>query len=316
MTNSIYQIDKILGGLWGLIIGDAVGVPYEFKTESQIPPLNKIDMIPSDNFTPSRTKIPFGTYSDDSSQFLCILDSFHECNGFNLENIADKIVDWCENGLWAVDNDVFDIGYQTQEALDAYQNGQSPLKSGFVNEDGKGNGSLMRDLAIPLAYDVSDEELIELSHKQSVITHGHVTNQVCCALYSLVAKYLLSNMNFNDAYNNSLAELKEIYKNNYNSDYLYELEHSILERSNIEYGSGYVVDCLLSAFKAVSESSSYEETIKKSIAFGDDTDTTAAVAGGLAGIIYGFKNIPKKWYSELRGKEPIIDLINFIFDIA
>lgn len=79
-----------------------------------------------------------------------------------------------------------------------------------------------------------------------------------------------------------------------------------------ERGTGYVVDCLKSAFKIIRESNSYEEAIKKAIALGNDTDTTAAVAGGLAGIIYGFENIPTHWYNQIRGKEKILELIDKI----
>ena len=57
---------------------------------------------------------------------------------------------------------------------------------------------------------------------------------------------------------------------------------------------------------------SYEETIKKAIALGNDTDTTAAVAGGIAGALYGFENIPKKWFENLRGKDEVYELINKI----
>ena len=102
-----------------------------------------------------------------------------------------------------------------------------------------------------------------------------------------------------------------IYK--YKQDYLDEFENNILPDGNIvERGTGYVIDCLKTAFKVIRESSSYEEAIKKAIAYGNDTDTTAAVVGGLAGIIYGFEGIPTRWYELLRGKEDILNLIDRI----
>ena len=105
--------------------------------------------------------------------------------------------------------------------------------------------------------------------------------------------------------------LKNIYKNN--KEYLHEFENNILPDGIIEErGTGYVIDCLKSAFKIIRESNSYEDAIKKSIALGNDTDTTAAVVGGLAGIIYGFENIPTRWYEEIRGKEKILELIDKI----
>lgn len=110
---------------------------------------------------------------------------------------------------------------------------------------------------------------------------------------------------------NAILTLRRIYKNK--KEYLYEFENNVLSDDTlIESGTGYVVDCLKSSFKVVRESNSYEEVIKKSIALGNDTDTTAAVAGGLAGIIYGYSGIPEKWYKKLRGKKNVLKLIDMI----
>jgi ADP-ribosylglycohydrolase len=311
MSNKSYSKNKILGGIWGLITGDAVGVPYEFYEANELPKLEEIDIVPPNGFEKSYPDIPIGTYSDDSAQFLCVLDSYIECVGFDIDNLAHKIYRWLNNGLWAVDEIVFDVGNQTASALREYGNGVAPLKCGFIIPEGKGNGSLMRVLGIPLLHRGTDEELVEFAHKQSVITHGHVCNQVCCAFYSLVAKKLLLEIDFEKAYDNAILTLKRIYKNK--KEYLYEFENNVLSDDIlIESGTGYVVDCLKSSFKVVRESNSYEEVIKKSIALGNDTDTTAAVAGGLAGIIYGYSGIPEKWYEKLRGKENVLKLIDMI----
>ena len=144
-----------------------------------------------------------------------------------------------------------------------------------------------------------------------MITHGNICNHVCCAFYNLIAKYMLEGMDFEEAYSVGIDSLKKIYKDK--KDYLDEFENNILPDGIIEErGTGYVVDCLKSAFKIIRESNSYEEAIKKAIALGNDTDTTAAVAGGLAGIIYGFENIPTHWYNQIRGKEKILELIDKI----
>lgn len=120
-----------------------------------------------------------------------------------------------------------------------------------------------------------------------------------------------SDKSFEAAYSNAILTLKYIYK--HEDEYLYELENNILpDDILIESGTGYVVDCLKSSFKVIRESNTYEEVIKKSITLGNDTDTTAAVAGGLTGIIYGYNSIPKEWYEKLRGKENLFILIDKI----
>ena len=169
----------------------------------------------------------------------------------------------------------------------------------------------MRTLALALFEEGSDEQLVFDSHEQAMITHGNICNHVCCAFYNLIAKYLLEGMDFEEAYSVGINSLKTIYSDN--KSYLDEFENNILPDGIIEErGTGYVIDCLRSAFKVIRESNSYKDAIKKAIALGNDTDTTAAVVGGLAGIIYGFDDIPTNWYDQLRGKEKILELMDKI----
>lgn len=311
MYKLYYSKDKVLGGLWGLLIGDATGVSYEFYPPNQIPPFEQIDMIAPNGFEKTYKDVPFGTYSDDGAQFLCVLESFLECNKLDIKNLGDKLVDWWTWGHLAVDNNVFDVGGQTMQSLMKYSSGTSPYESGLAIEKGQGNGSLMRVLGIPLLHDGSDEDLVEDAHTQSLITHGHVNNQICCALYSLIIRYILKGNDFDSAYEISIKKLKQIYE--HEKDYLRGLINDILPEDAVkECGTGYVIDCLKSSFKVIRESNSYEEAIKKAIALGNDTDTTAAVTGGIAGVLYGFESIPKKWFEMLRGKDEVYKLINSI----
>uniref|UniRef100_UPI0025F39AA3 ADP-ribosylglycohydrolase family protein n=1 Tax=uncultured Clostridium sp. TaxID=59620 RepID=UPI0025F39AA3 len=71
-----------------------------------------------------------------------------------------------------------------------------------------------------------------------------------------------------------------------------------------------VVDCLKSSFMILKSAKSYEDAVKSAIALGNDTDTTSAVVGGLAGILFGFDNIPKRWINKLRDKEKVIELLD------
>ena len=304
MYKLYYSKDKVLGGLWGLLIGDATGVSYEFNPPDKLPPFEQIDIIPPNKFEKTYKDIPFGTYSDDGAQFLCVLESFLECKSLNIKNLADKLLDWWTWGHLAVDNNVFDVGGQTMQSLIKYSSGTSPYESGFTIKKGQGNGSLMRVLGIPLLHDGTDEDLVEDAQTQSLITHGHVNNQICCALYSLIIRYILKGNDFDKAYEISVSKLKEIYE--HDKEYLDRLINDILPENAVqESGTGYVIDCLKSSFKVIRESNSYEESIKKAIAFGNDTDTTAAVTGGIAGVLYGFENIPKRWFEILRGKNEV-----------
>lgn len=302
---------RIRGGLYGMLAGDALGVPYEFHDANEIPPYNEIEMVPPSGFYRSHGKVMPGTWSDDGAQALCLLESLITCGGFNLQDFSDKLLAWYEDGKWAIDGIVFDVGIQTSEALIAYKSGLLPEKCGLVRPDGKGNGALMRVLPLALWHKGTDKELVQDAHRQCLVTHGHLCNQVCCALYCLTARFLLKGVCFKEALSNALAVLNNIYNNM--PEYKQELEWSIRPGSVWEgSGGGYVVDCLKSAFMVMGRAASYEDAVKQAVMLGNDTDTTACVTGGLAGILYGFNGIPERWYNALRGKEDVEMLVNNI----
>ncbi len=295
---------RLKGGLYGMLAGDALGVPYEFHDANEIPSYNEIEMVPPSGFYRSHAGIKPGTWSDDGAQALCLLESLVTCRGFNLEDFSGRLLAWYEEGKWAVNGIVFDVGIQTGEALMAYRAGLEPEKCGLLRPDGKGNGALMRVLPLALWHKGTDKELIKDAHRQCLVTHGHMCNQVCCALYCLVARFLLKGLCFKDALSNGLDVLNDIYNNM--PEYKQELEWSIRPGSAWEgSGGGYVVDCLKSAFMVMGRAISYEDAIKQSVLLGNDTDTTACVTGGLAGILYGFNGIPERWYNALEGKEDV-----------
>ncbi|MCI9191417.1 MAG: ADP-ribosylglycohydrolase family protein [Lachnospiraceae bacterium] len=299
--------DRIAGGFYGLLIGDALGVPYEFYQANQLPAYEKIDMMPPAGFKKSYPQVEAGTWSDDGAQALCLLDSLLSRKGFSLDSFSDMLLAWYEEGAWAVGNKVFDVGVQTARALHAYKSGLPVRECGLLNPEGKGNGALMR--VLPLALWHEDRKmLVSDAHLQCLITHGHICNQVCCALYCLAAKALLDGRNAHEAISEAATGLREIYHDM--PEHERELEWSIRPGTPWEGdGTGYVVDCLRSAFMILERTSGYEEAVKQAVLLGNDTDTTACVTGGLAGILYGIQGIPKSWLSGLREREKAAELL-------
>ena len=304
-------INRIKGGIYGLLIGDALGVPYEFHMKDDIPPMEQIEMIPPKDFLRAHAGTEPGTWSDDGAQALCLLDSLLEKGKFDLTDFSDKVLNWYENGLWAVDGRVFDIGIQTSMALSMYKNGGKPKDCGNIRPDGKGNGALMRVLPLVLWHTGTDEELVSDAHKQCLITHGNITNQDCCALYCLIGREILNGEPFKIALENSVAKLRDIYsdKHEYLEEYLFRLQPDEPDIW-IGKGGGYVVDSLRSAVMIMKTAVSYEDAIKQSVALGDDTDTTACITGGLAGIYFGYDNIPERWLKSLRDSDKAEKLVN------
>jgi len=292
--------DRILGGVLGLLVGDAVGVPYEFRRPEELPPYDQIDMLPPKSFMRSYSHVPLGTWSDDGAQALCLLESLLECDGLDENDFAKRMLNWFETGHLAVDDFVFDVGIQTSQALRRIKQGVDASKSGLTGERNNGNGSLMRCLPILLCMDGGPAQLVEAAHRQSKVTHGHPRTMVCCALYALWAREeLLGNQK--DGWDKAVAFLRSHYPEG--SAFLFELETQIAVNP-LPHGKGlgYVVDCLHSA-KTATDASDFETIVRDAVAFGNDTDTTAAVAAGIAGIRHGIQGIPAKWIEQLRGKE-------------
>lgn len=293
------EISRLKGGLYGLLIGDALGVPYEFHPASAIPPRELIDMIPPARFRRAHASVKPGTWSDDGALALCLLDSLLEKDGLDLADLAVKFLEWGGNGYLAVDRRVFDIGIQTSQAFENLKNGMSPETAGPCDVNNNGNGSLMRALPLALWHRGNDEELVSLAHAQSLVTHGHVHSQVCCALYVLVAKRLLEQQAMNDAWECAEEDLARLY---HDSPHAPALDFVLSKKSDVPQGSGYVVDSLWSA-KSACQESTFAGVVKAAVALGDDTDTTACIAGGLAGIHFGFDSIPLRWMDILRGRD-------------
>lgn len=302
--------ERITGGMYGLLVGDALGVPYEFYGAEELPPYEEIEMTPPAGFAKTYPDVDAGTWSDDGAQALCLMDSLLKNGGFSLDDYSDALLAWYEEGIWAVDGVVFDVGVQTASALCAYKSGLAPADCGMVNPEGKGNGALMRVLPLALWHflrgntdqEKRDRELVRDAHSQCRITHGHMCNQVCSALYCLVAMALLEGHGSRDAIQRGIRTLRSIYRDQ--PEYGQEMEWSI--RPDLPWegnGTGYVIDCLRSAFMILEQASGYEDGVKRAVLLGNDTDTTACVAGGLLGIRYGIQGIPKRWLRTLKERE-------------
>ncbi len=297
---------RIQGGLFGLLIGDALGVPYEFQDADQLPPLAEIEMTPPVGFRRSHAGTPPGTWSDDGAQALCLLTSLLDCGKLDPDDLGQRFVSWYQSGYMAIDQRVFDVGIHTSRVVQAIAQGMPALAAGALGQDARGNGSLMRSLPLVLWHRGTDAELVADAHLQSRVTHGDAYCQVCCALYCLWARQLLENAK--TPWIAATQSLRSIYQTN--PSFLDILDWAVRPDDVAEgTGSGYVIDALRSARMVMGGKSSYEQVMKRAIALGDDTDTTACIAGGVAGIRDGVGAIPSRWLDQLRGQEVVLPLL-------
>lgn len=292
--------NRMAGGLQGLLIGDALGVPYEFHEASGLPPLSLIDFDPPAGFRRSHNGVPPGTWSDDGAQALCLLASLLDCEGLDLANFAGRLLNWAYWGYLAVDGHVFDVGVQTQRALDALRDGEAPERAGPAGEYDNGNGALMRVLPLALWHIGDDLSLISMAARQCLPTHGHPRSAVACAMLCLWARAELSSVP--SSWESAATRLRALGPSAALPPEEIDL---VLDPAHLERvkGTGYVLDTLWSARYALEGAGDFAEAVRRAIALGNDTDTTAAVAGGVAGIRYGLSGIPKTWRDRLRGRE-------------
>ena len=293
--------DRIRGGLIGLLVGDALGVPYEFKPPALIPAPAEIEFEPPEGYPRTYPDIATGTYSDDGAQALCLLASLLDRGRLDPDDLGHRLLNWYENGYLAVGGNVFDVGIQTSEALRALRGGTPALEAGPVQERANGNGSLMRVLPLALWHKGTDEELAADACTQSQVTHGHIRSQLCCALYCLWARRTLEGNDLDSGWASATATLRDLLADD--PDGLNEFNLSLRPDAPPEAtGRGYVVDSLHSARWATA-AGSFEQVVKAAVALGHDTDTTAAVAGGIAGLREGLAAIPSRWRDQLLGRE-------------
>ncbi len=300
--------NKVKGAVFGAVIADALGVPVEFSSRNE----RVTDPVKEMRAYGTYSQ-PFGTWSDDSSLLLCLVETIAE--GYTLKGLAEKFVKYMFDAYMTPFDSVFDIGNATAKAIRNIKSGISPEKCGGTDISDNGNGSLMRIL--PLAFYIKDmpvDEQIRIIEEISSVTHGHPVSVLGCIIYIYVAINLFNGMDKNQAYISAIDFVKNntAYKyENYFCTYDRVLSGDIASLKEDEIKStGYVVDTLEASLWGFLNEKSYADCVFRVINLGGDTDTIACVAGGLAGIYYGFNTINDNWVQMLQKKEMIGEMVN------
>lgn len=294
--------------LIGSAVGDALGVPVEFKSRQYLQQNPVTDMMGYGTYN-----MPPGTFSDDSSMMFCLAESL--CNGYNVNDIAEKFQMWMHEGYWTADGEVFDVGISTRKAINRLRVVKNPTEAGSTAESDNGNGSLMRILPLAIfTKDLSIDERCEIVKEVSSITHAHNRSVLACIYYIEFALNVLDCENLEEAYLNTNFWLKlfleenEIYKNEF--QYFERiLSGKLIDLKEDEIKStGYVMDSLEASIWCLLYTDSYKNCVLKAVNLGHDTDTIACIAGGIAGIYYDAETIPTNWIEQLARVDDILHL--------
>ena len=302
--------------LYGAIVGDALGVPVEFKDRDFLKQNPVSDMIGYGTYN-----LPKGSWSDDSSMMLCLADSIVKQKGLDYYDIMKRFWDWCKHSKYTPDHKTFDIGSTCHAAILNYHNQKDPLDCGLKGENDNGNGSLMRISPLPLyLYQIYKNKTMELDtayeiiHNVSSLTHAHPISLIGCDIYCAIMIEIYNRASKADALRFALPKIGKYVKEHSEFDDALKKYDRIFHQSFKDLpekeikSSGYIVDTLEASLWCFLNTDNYEDCVLKAVNLGNDTDTVACVAGSLAGLYYSY--VPTKWESKIRNKKLVDKIIN------
>ena len=307
-----------LNGIMGVVVGDALGCPVQFESREEVARHPVTGMRGYGTFN-----LPEGSWTDDSSLTIALLESIRRVGEIDLDDIMGNFMKWLYDGEFTPYGESYDIGRGTMQAINRYKKNRKAKKCGGDEEWNNGNGSLMRIIPACLYCSVmessgmySDRDAIDVIHSVGGLTHAHIRSNIACGLYFFMAKYILFREgSLQERIQEGLTQGFAFYEsyladkeNLHYYDRLKDLEaFKSLPADKIK-STGYVVDALEAAVWSLITTDSFDQALLKAVNLGDDTDTVGAIAGGLAGLYYGYDSIPEDWLSAIKRREWIEEM--------
>lgn len=295
--------------LVGCAIGDALGNPFETKSPFHEPLLEW-----DGTFKEGGTfwwGQP-GQYTDDTLMSLALSRSLARCGGFNPSDIAKEYL------AWYLSKNTRGIGGTTAQAMENLRMGISWDDSGVKGEHVCGNGTAMRATPLGLVYRNNLVDLITYAKQDAQITHNS-SEAKCGSMAIALGTALLSHQNLMpeevldaviDVLPDSIVKTKLLLAKKH-------LEDATDERKALlEIGSqGYVPETVAAAYYCLVAGEDFKEVVTKAVRAGGDTDTTAAIAGGMAGTFYGLDGIPDEYKAQVEDFEMLTALDEELTDL-
>jgi len=282
--------DRARGALLGLAIGDAVGTTLEFQPRDagQVR-----DMVGGGPFC-----LEAGQWTDDTSMALCLADALVRDGGFEPRGFALLLVRWYRDGLNSVRDHCFDIGNATRTAVEGHEAADGRWQ-GNASDHTAGNGSLVRVAPLAIAYRSSLQRTWRLAAGQSRVTHGAQEALAACQLFGAMMNHALRGGTREEVLASRIASVTPRIQ------IINAGEYKGKPRDQVR-SSGYVVDTLEAALWSVWNTRSFEEAVLLAANLADDADSVAAVAGQLAGALYGVHAIPPGWMRKLAWRDHLL----------
>lgn len=293
-------LDRYLGSLMGLAVGDAMGASVEFCPAGSFEPVT--DMIGGGPFD-----LRPGEWTDDTSMALCLAESLIHCREFHPRDQLTRYLHWYATGHLSSTGHCFDVGVTVSDALQRFAR-TGAAYCGSTDPFTAGNGSLMRLAPVALFYASRPWAAIEWSGESSRTTHAAHTAVDACRYFAALLVGAVSGATKDELLAARYSPVLGYWESHPLADEVECIaQGSFREKDPPEIvGSGYVVKCLEAALWAFHTTDSFEEGCLRAVNLGDDADTTAAVYGQLAGAYYGVRSIPARWLRQLA-KFDVID---------
>ena len=298
------MMDKMKSVVLGHAVADALGVPVEFCSRKELEEKPVTEMLGFGSYD-----VPAGSWSDDTSMSLCALASLAE-GGIDYDKIMQNFGEWYYSGKFTPLGEMFDVGNTCSFAIHNYHRANCSYQDCGLNDvQSNGNGSLMRIHPFVLYAHYKMMPLKDwepMIFAASALTHAHERSKLGCGIFAYILMHLLADPSIG-AVETALRRAALHYQDN--KEYihyarLFDADLSKFDASIIK-SSGYVVDTLEAAVWCLLTTDNYKDCILKAVNLGNDTDTVAAIAGGLAGALYGYDAIPQEWLNTLIKREYI-----------
>lgn len=294
-------IDRAVGTLLGLACGDAVGTTLEFRAPGTFEPIT--DMVGGGPF-----RLKAGEWTDDTSMALCLAESLLDRGELDLEDQLRRYVLWHESGYLSSNGRCFDIGITTRTQLTRFQRTEQAVDP-RPDEESAANGSLMRLGAVPIRWHNDPETAGKRAGDSSRTTHAAGRPVDACRLMGAMVSALIGGVPFAEVTAPTFwqwGELHPAVENIAAGTWRERTPPSIR-------GTGYCIDALEAALWSVAGADNFREAVLRAANLGDDADTTAAIAGQLAGARWGASGIPLAWQEKVVAADRIVALARGLF---
>ena len=284
--------DRALGALLGLAVGDAVGAAIEFEPKPRRARLDDME-------AGGPHRLARGQWTDDTAMALALADSLLAHPGLDAGDLMRRFLDWLDTGAYSCTSTCFDIGVQTRSALERYRRGGPPL-AGSTDATASGNGALMRLAPVAIRHWQDPAEMARVAVVQTRTTHGSPATLAASGTFAIMLAEAIAGVGLSTILSGPAGNAVEGGWRG-------------LHRDAVE-GSGYVVRSLQAAVWAVARTTDFRSAVLLAANLGQDADTTAAIAGQLAGAVYGAGGVPAEWLGALAWRERLADTAGHLFD--